>query len=526
MDRPDAAAPVQLYEDPHVYARRWTLLGVMCLSLTLVVMSVSGLNVALPSIQRALDASNTELQWIVDAYALVFAGLLLPAGAIGDRWGRRNALLGGLTVFAGGAIVAGIGTSADQIIVGRVIMGIGAAFVMPATLSLVTSIFPPQERRKAIAVWAGFAGAGGAIGPIVSGLLLEWFWWGSVILVNVPIVIALMIVIRVYAPRSRDPESTPLDPVGAGLSLVGISALVYGIIEGPVDGWSDPLVVGGLVTAAIALTGFVAWERHTDHPMLPMDLFDDLRFRAGSAVVTIAFFTMFAFFFVNTQYLQFARGYSPLLAGVATLPLAVSMVIVSPRSAAATERFGSGPVISAGFVSLAAGFAMLGLVSPTTPYLVLAVSYALLGAGMGMSSAPATGSIMSAVPQAKAGVGSAVNDTTRELGGALGIAVLGSIVNSAYRSNLALDDLGLPPEVQDVAEQSVGAVAGIAEQLGPAGRELATRADAAFADAFNTGSWVAAAVAAAAALVVSIRFRPSREQAAEESAAAASTPPS
>lgn len=521
MDDPADATSVLLYEVPEVYARRWTLLGVMCLSLTLVVMSVSGLNVALPSIQRALNTSNTELQWIVDAYALVFAGLLLTAGAIGDRWGRRRALLGGLAVFAGGAAVAGLGSDATQVIVGRVIMGVGAAFIMPATLSLVTSIFPPAERRKAIAVWAGFAGAGGAIGPIVSGALLESYWWGSALLVNVPIVIALMIAIRAYAPRSRDPESTPLDPVGAALSLVGISALVYGIIEGPVDSWSDPLVIAGLVTAAIALTAFVAWERHATHPMLPMELFDDLRFRAGSAVVTIAFFAMFGFFFLNTQYLQFARGYSPLLAGVSTLPLAVALVIVSPRSAAAAERFGSGPVIAAGFGSLTTGFVVLGLVSPTTAYLVLAGSYALLGVGMGIATAPATGSIMSAVPEAKAGVGSAVNDTTRELGGALGIAVLGSIVNSAYRSNLDLDGLGLPPPVGEAAEESVGAVTQIAQQIGPAGRELVARADIAFTDAFNTASWVAAAVLATTAVTVLTRFRPSREQAAEDRASGA-----
>jgi EmrB/QacA subfamily drug resistance transporter len=384
---------------------------------------------------------------------------------------------------------------------------------MPATLSLVTSIFPPEERRKSIAVWAGFAGAGGAIGPIVSGLLLEWFWWGAVLLVNVPIVAALMIAIRAYAPRSRDPEATPLDPIGAALSLLGVTALIYGIIEGPVDGWSDPLVVIGLVTAAVTLTAFVVWERHAPHPMLPMTLFEDLRFRTGSGVITVAFFAMFGFFFLNTQYLQFARGYSPLLAGLATLPLAVAMVIVSPRSAGVAARFGSGPVIGAGFTSVTLGFIILVSVGPTTPYLALALAYVLLGAGMGMTSAPATGSIMSAVPQAKAGVGSAVNDTTRELGGALGIAVLGSIANTAYRSNLDLDDLGLPADARTAAEDSVGAINRIAAEIGTAGQELADRADIAFTDAFNTAAAVTAAVTAIAAITVIARFRPERERA-------------
>jgi hypothetical protein len=245
-----------------------------------------------------------------------------------------------------------------------------------------------------------------------------------------------------------------------------------------------------------------------------------VRFRTGSAVITTAFFAMFGFFFLNTQYLQFARGYSPLLAGLSTLPLAVSLVIVSPRSASAAARFGSGPVMGAGFTSIALGFSLLALVGPTTSYTVLALAYVLLGGGMGITTAPATGSIMSAVPQAKAGVGSAVNDTTRELGGALGIAVLGSIVNAAYRSNLDLDGLGLPGPAQTAAEQSVGAVAQIARQIGPAGQELATRADLAFTDAFNTAAWVAAGLTAVAAIAVTTRFRPDRERAADATSGA------
>src|SRR3954463_13585800 len=231
------AAEIPLHERPEIYNRRWFLLGVLCLSLVMVVMAVSGLNVALPSMQRSLGAKATDLQWIVDAYSLVFAGLLLTAGAIGDRYGRRRALVAGLIVFAGGAAVGGFAKSAHVVIAGRSIMGIGAAFVMPATLSLVTNIFPPRERRRAIAIWAGFAGAGGAIGPLVSGALLNHFWWGAALLINVPVVALILVCILTFAPTSRDPQLTPLDPIGAVLSLIGLSALVYGIIEGPNKGW-------------------------------------------------------------------------------------------------------------------------------------------------------------------------------------------------------------------------------------------------------------------------------------------------
>ena len=494
-----------LHEDPVIHRRRWFLLGIMCLSLVMVVMSVAGLNVALPSMQRDLDASASALQWIVDAYALVFAALLLPAGALGDRFGRKRALMLGLVVFAAGSVIGGLGTGAAQVIVGRVITGIGAAFVMPATLSLLTTIFPPEERRKAIATWAGFAGAGGALGPIVSGALLEGYWWGSALLVNVPIVAAVLVAVWVFAPTSRDPEATPLDPVGAALSLVGLGALVYGIIEGPDRGWSEPTVLVAFALAAAGLSAFVAWERRSAHPMLPLRLFQDRRLSVGSGVITAAFFVMFGLFFLFTLYLQFVRDYSPLRAGLSTLPLALTLVAVAPRSAALAERVGTGPVMASGFVLVAAGFGVLSLIDPATSYLVLVVALVLLGAGMSLTAAPATGSIMSAVPHAKAGVGSAINDTTREVGGALGIAVLGSIANAVYRSAVDLDGLALPPPVAEAAGESVGAATALAERI-PGGAELAVRAGNAFTDAFNLASAVSAVLALVAAAAVAAVF--------------------
>ena len=502
-----------LYAQPAVHQRRWFLLGIMCLSLVMIVMAVSSLNVALPTLQSELDVSAAMLQWIVDAYALVFAGLLLTAGALGDRFGRKGALLAGLAVFGAGALVSGFAGSASVIIAGRAVQGAGAALVMPATLSLITAIFPPEERQRAIGVWVGFAGAGGALGPVVSGALLEKFWWGSAFLVNVPIVAVTAVAVAVYSPRSRDDSATPLDPRGAVLSLLGLGALLFGIIEGPERGWTNGLVVATFIAAAVFLVGFLRWERVAPHPMLPLRFFADRRFSVGSAVVTTSFFVMFGFFFLFSLYLQFARGYSPLEAGLATLPFAATIALVSPRSTMLAARLGAGKAIAVGFGLVAGGMAVLTLVDVETPYLVLVGAMVLLSAGMGVTAAPATGSIMSAVPMAKAGVGSAVNDTTRELGGALGIAVFGSLVNSAYRANIDLAGLGLPPGAAGPAEESVGAAAGVAAQVGgQQGTDLVTRAATAFTDAFNVATAIAAVISVVAAIVVARVFTRRQEQ--------------
>ena len=495
-----------LHEDPDVHARRWFLLAVMCLSLVMVIMSVSGLNTALPSIQRELGASASELQWIVDSYALVFAGVLLTAGALGDRFGRKRALVLGLAIFALGSLAAALSDDPGQVIASRAFTGIGAAFVMPATLSILTSVFPPHERRKAIAMWAGFAGAGGAIGPVVSGALLEKFWWGSTLLVNVPIVLAVIVAVVVFAPSGRDDHAPALDPVGAVLSLVGLVSLVFGIIEGPAKGWDSTEVVAAFALAAITLAGFIAWELRTPEPMLPMNLFRIREFSAGSAVITLAFFAMFGFFFIFVQYMQLVKGFSPLRSGASGLPMAAALVAVSPRSAALAERFGLGPVIAAGFSLVAVGFGIVTQFQPDTPYVVIATALVFLGAGMSMTVAPSTGSIMSAVPMAKAGVGSAVNDTTREVGGALGIAVLGSVVTSAYRSRLDLDGLALPPGVADVAQGSVGGAVQVAQRV-PGGETLVARAGDAFTGALNLAAGVSVGVALLAGVIAYVLVR-------------------
>jgi MFS transporter, DHA2 family, multidrug resistance protein len=513
---PAAAPAIPLHEQPEIHARRWFLLAIMCLSLVLVVMSVSGLNTALPTMQRDLQASASELQWIVDSYAVVFAGLLLSAGAIGDRFGRRRALLAGLVVFGVGALMGGLANDATQVIASRAVMGIGAAFIMPATLSIITSIFPPEERPRAIAIWAGFAGAGASIGPIVTGGLLEGFWWGSTLLVNVPIVIAIIAAVRAFAPDSRDDTRTPLDPVGALLSLIGLSSLIFGIIQGPEDGWTSGPVIAAFVAAGVSLSLFVRWERRSDHPMLPLTLFRDRRFSTGSGVITVAFFIMFGFFFLVTQYLQFGRGYSPLEAGLAGLPVALAFVAFSPRSATLAERYGAARVMALGLAIVAVGFGVLTTLTPDTPYLVLAAAFALLGAGMSITAAPATSEIMTSVPLSKAGVGSAVNDTTRELGGALGIALLGSIANTAYRSGIDLDRVQLPAGARAAAGESIGAASAIADRV-PGGGDVVAQAASAFTNAFTLTNTVAAGIAlAAAAAVLAVSRRGGRETVEDE----------
>jgi EmrB/QacA subfamily drug resistance transporter len=519
---PDEPAPtaLPLYERPEVHDRRWFLLAVLCLSLVVVVMAVSGLNTALPRIQEDLGASATALQWILDAYALVFAGLLLMAGAIGDRFGRKGALLIGLVVFGAGALVSGLASSTAQVIVGRAVSGVGAALLMPATLSLIIAVFPPEERTRAIAVWVGFAGAGSAIGPVVSGALLDHFWWGSAFLANLPVVAIAVVAIAVFSPRSRDDAATPLDPRGAVLSLVGIAALLFGIIEGPERGWTDVVVLATFVLAVVFIVGFGLWERRAPHPMLPMSLFADRRFSVGSAVVMTTFALIFGFFFSFTLYLQFARGYSPLDAGLAGLPAAVALVLVSSRSAGIAERLGSGRAMALGFALIGIGMAIFSQIAVDTPFIVLVLGMVCFSSGASLAMAPATGNIMSAVPPAKAGVGSAVNDTTRELGGALGIAIFGSIVNSAYRNGVDLGDLGLPASQLHSAEKSIGAATSIGAQLGgERGGAVLERAATAFTDAFNTGMLVSAAIAIAFAAIVLRTLSASRERAAAAAAA-------
>lgn len=503
---PTVAAGRALAWDPMVgHPDRKRVLAICCLCLVLVVVAVSSLNVAIPTILEDLQPSSTQLLWIIDSYALVFAGLLLLAGAIGDRFGRKGALLGGLTVFGLAALAASQAPNPEVLIATRAVMGIGAAFVMPATLSIVTSVFPPQERATAIATWAGFAGAGSALGPLLGGFMVEHFGWASVFLVNLPFVVVAMSLIARFVPTSRDTEERKLDLVGAGLSVVALCGLLFGIIQGPEEGWTSPIVLGSFAVAVIVGIGFVLWELRADEPMLDPRFFKIPAFRAGSGVITTVFFGMFGMFFMLTQYLQFVKGYSPLVAGLATVPSALTMLVVAPRSPKLVARFGARRVVTTGMLCVSAAFVVYTLIGPDTPYIAVALSLVVGAFGMGLSMAPASTAIVSSLPLSKAGVASAVNDVTREVGGALGIAVLGTILTSRFTS--LMDDrmpAGVPDQVRVGARSSINAAISIADKLPPEYSHLLREgARSAFTDAFNSAFVVSAVLLFVMAIVAS-----------------------
>lgn len=489
------------------HPRRWEVLWILCGSLVLVVVSVSSLNVAIPTIQRSLDVTGSELQWIIDAYALLFAGMLLPAGAIGDRYGRRGALVAGLTLFALTSLGGMLSDTAAELIFRRGLMGVGAAFIMPATLSIVATVFPPDERARAIGIWAGFAGAGGVIGLISSGLLLESFGWTSVFLVNLPIVALMLIAVVRVVPTSRDENATPLDPVGAVLSMFGLLSLVYGIIEGPEVGWTSTQTVGAFALATFLLTAFVVWELRAAYPLLDPRLFAKPEFSLGSLAITVAFFGIFGMFFVITQYFQFVQGHTALGAGVRILPYGLVLLVVSPRAATLAERFGERAVITTGMVIAAVGFALLSLSRPDTAYGFVGAALVLVACGTGLLMPPATAAIVASLPPSKAGVGSAVNDTTREVGGAIGIAIVGALVSVGYRESLAESLASLDPTLAELGHDSIGAMlaatANLAPELAQPAVDVAVNA---FSDGVRLAMVVAAGVLVATAAVVSTMY--------------------
>jgi EmrB/QacA subfamily drug resistance transporter len=495
-----------------IHARRWWTLAVMCLSLMVIGVDNTILNVALPTLVRDLDASTSQLQWIVDAYTLVFAGLLLTAGSLGDRFGRRRALAVGLVIFGVGSVASAMAGSADRLIVTRAVMGIGGALIMPATLSIISNVFTvPAERARAIAVWAGFSAMGIAIGPLSGGWLLEHFWWGSVFMVNIPIVALALLGGRLFVPESRDPAPRGLDPVGAVLSIVGLVALVWAIIEAPVHGWAHGTTLGAFALAVVLLGAFVAWERRTDHPMLDVRVFANPRFTAASTGVTMVFFALFGSAFVQTQYLQFVLGYDALEAGLRVAPIALVLMVTAPISARLVERVGTKAVVASGLAIVSMALLVLAFATVTSGYAPVLASMVVMGIGMGMTMAPATESIMGSLPRAKAGVGSAVNDTTRQVGGVLGVAIVGSLLASTYASSLGT---GVP----EAARSSVGAALRLAGDLGGTeGPALALAAKSAFVDGMHVGVVVAAGVALFGS-TVALAFLPSRarEEAVEE----------
>ncbi len=512
---------------PEAQRRRWLILGVLCLSVFVIVVDSTIVNVALPTLVEQLGATTSQLQWIVDAYTLVFAGLLLAAGSLGDRFGRKGFLMAGMALFGLFSGLGAFATSPGQLIAARGFMGIGAALIFPATLAILVNVFrEPSERAKAIALWAATSGLSVALGPVSGGYLLEHFWWGSVLMVNVPIVIVAIGLIAFVVPTSRDTTIARFDPLGMVLSIAGITLLVWAVIEGPAHGWLSTTSVLAFAGAALALFTFIQVERRSSHPMLDVGVFTHARFTAGSVSVTVAFFGLFGFIFMVTQYFQFVRGYGTLSAGVHTVPFALFTGIAAPSSAKLVERFGTKRIVTIGLVMMSFGFFCSGLLGAESAYGLVVVCMFFMGAGLGLVNAPATEAIMGSLPPEKAGVGSAVNDTTRELGGTLGVAVVGSLFSSVYAASLVkgVRSIPLPAEALAAAKDSVGAAVQVARRAGEAagpqaGAAVKQAVDNAFMDGFRIGSWAAAGVVLLGS-VIAWRFLPARAEAAQHAHAA------
>jgi EmrB/QacA subfamily drug resistance transporter len=482
--------------------RRRLVLGAMCLSLATVVSAVSSLNVALPNLARDLHATQTQLQWIVDAYALVFSGLLLLAGAIGDRIGRRPVLLAGLVVFSAAAGAGTLARDPGALIAARAVMGLGAAAIMPSTLSIITTVFPEDERERTVSIWAGVAGASALLGLLVAGALLEGFSWESVFAFTGCLgLVSLIVAVRI-APNSKL-DGARLDVIGGALSALGLSALVYAIIEGPARGWTESLTLAAFAAALVLLLAFVAWELRRAEPLLDPRLFRLPGFGAGTASIAVQFFAFFGFIFVILQYVQFVLGYSPLAAGLALAPVAVLLMGLSPRVPRLLEHFGPAHVGPLGLLSMAGGFAIFSTLGTGSSYWPVLAGLVLLGAGAALATTPATTAIVSSLPRAKQGVASAVNDAAREVGGALGIAVLGSALTDRYQAGVSGAVAHAPGALAEHARDALPAALALAQQLGgPRGMQLAAQAQSAFVDGLGLAMAIAAGATAAAALFV------------------------
>ncbi|MCX4744277.1 MFS transporter [Kitasatospora sp. NBC_01287] len=478
--------------------RQNAVLAITCLALATVVAAMSSLNVALPSVARETHADQTQLSWIIDAYSLAFAALLLPAGALGDRFGRRRALLTGLAIFAGASGAALLTTSPDLLIVLRAVLGVGAALVMPATLSTITATFPREQRGRAVSVWAAVAGASAVVGLLASGSLLQEWSWRSVFLLNVLLAALALIGTLLLVPESAEAGRPALDRTGAVLVALGLGALVHSVIEAPVAGWGSTRTLGGIAVGLLVLVGFLAWELRRPHPLLDPRLFRNAEFAAGSLSVALQFFAFFGYIFVIMQYLQLVRGDSALTAAVSVLPMAAAMVPCSRLSPKLSTRFGVRRPWLIGLLLVAAGLALFTQLGRASSYGLLATALLVLGAGMGLAMTPATTAITDALPPALQNVGSAMNDLSRELGGALGIAVLGSILSASYRSHLSLP--GAPDHVVAAAHSSLAAAAAMG---GPVLDHARTAFLAGMHDALLGG--VAAALLAALAVGLLLR---------------------
>ena len=483
------------------------ILGSLLLAAFAINLDTTIVNVALPTLVVRLQASNSQLQWVVDAYNLVFAALLLAAGSLSDRLGRKGMLLAGLTIFGLSSLAGGFASSAGELIAARCLMGLGAAAVFPATLSLISNVFVERkERALAIGLWGATAGMAIALGPIVGGALLERFSWSSIFFAMAPVAAAALALVALTVPTSRDPQQRRIDVAGFALSTAAMALLIFTIIEAPNQGWSSTRTLAGFALSTVLGIAFGRWELRAQAPMLDISLFRNLRFTAASSAVTVSFFTLFGFIFLITQYFQFFKGYGPLSAGVHLLPVAASVGAASVLGTRLAVRYGTKLIVTTGLLAMAAFYAWASTTTVSTSYTTIAVQMVIYGIGMGLTSAPATEAIMGAVPIAKAGVGSAVNDATRLLGGTLGVAIIGSVYASLYGSRLSSDlPHSLPAPLGHAAHQSAGAALALANTLGATGHATAAQAvREATADAFIHGLSIACLVAGGVAVAGAI----------------------
>ena len=490
------------------YAKRnWTL-GILSIALIIIGLDVTVLNVAIPTLQAELNASASGLQWIINAYILVFAGVLLTMGSLGDRFGRRLAFQTGLVVFGIASVAAGLSENTTQLIIARAAQGIGGALIMPSTLSVIVDVFPREERAKAIGIWAGVAAIGIPGGMIAGGYLLENFFWGSVFLLNVPVVLVALIGSLVLIPESKDVNAKSTDVIGAIISMVSLSALIYAIIEAPEKGWLSSVTIAGFVIAVISGALFVWYENRQEHPMVDLKLFKNARLSASVGAIGIAFMAMLGMMFMLTQYLQFVQGYSPLDTGYRLVPMAMGFMVGAPTSAVLVSKFNSRTVMTFGMLLVAASVGSMALLDVETTYWLTGSLIFAMGLGMANTMAPATDAVMAAVPEAQAGVGSALNDTVRQIGGALGVGIFGSILSSIYASSMAGAVSGLPGQAADLASNQIGAALHVASTLpDEAGAALAVASKNAFIDGTST-VYVIAGIAALVGTVLVWRYMP------------------
>jgi len=485
---------------------RRLILAVLCVSLLIVSLDNTILNVALPVIVRTLHASSSSLQWIVDSYAIVFAGLLLVAGSLGDRLGRKWVFMTGLVIFSAGSAVSAFSGTADRLIAARAFMGIGGAAIMPSTLSILTSTFTEaRERARAIGIWSGTTGLGVAVGPVAGGWLLAHFWWGSVFLVNVPIALIGLFAAVWLVPNSKNPNTKRSDPIGAGLSIVGMGLLLWGIIEAPNRSWTSPLILGAIAAALAVLTLFIIWERHSSHPMLEVSFFKSRRFSAAVGAMGLVMFALMGGLFLLTQYLQFSLGYTAFETGLRIAPIAAVLLVVAPLSSVLDRLVGTKPVVFAGMAIVALGFGLLTRVTVHDTYMDVLPAFLLIGLGTGLAFAPSTESVMGSLPVDQAGVGAATNGAALQTGGALGVGVLGSLLNTRYQNQLApvLAHYKMPASILHLITSSLGGALAVSQKIGGVlGPELANFARRSFVSGLDLAVSVGAAVVGTAGLVV------------------------